>query len=76
MKRFMGMMPDDEIEKEKRFKDSNGRTVTIQAGPNGWTIIYADYSSEYGDVVSSTDENFDTAYNKAVKRLGELVSRN
>ena len=47
MDRFMGMMPSSEIEIEKRFDTGNGFTVTIQAGPNGWTIIYADQSTKF-----------------------------
>jgi hypothetical protein len=34
MKRFMGMMPSDEVEINKRIKDSYGHGITIQAGKN------------------------------------------
>ena len=74
MKRFMGMMPSSEIEKEERFKDKDGLSITIQAGKNGWTILYADGSSEYNDKTCSTEENFSTAYNIATDHLGELTS--
>lgn len=72
MKRFNGMMPADAIEREEHYKDENGLDVTIQAGPEGWTVLYADGSSEYNDVKTTTDENFKTAYDCAVENLGEL----
>lgn len=66
MKRFMGMMPSSEVKKEQQFKVGVGQlTVTVQAGENGWTILYADSSSEYKDVVDTTENNF----NKAIKVL-------
>ena len=66
MKRFMGMMPSIEVKKEQKFKVGIGQlTVTVQAGENGWTILYADSSSEYKDVVDKTENNF----NKAIEVL-------
>jgi hypothetical protein len=73
MKRFFGMMPSDEIKKEKHYKDDLGLRITIQAGPHGWTIMYADSSSEFKDVDSTTNENFKTAYDIATKNLGKLI---
>ena len=61
MNRFMGMMPSSEIEREEKFKVGLGSTVIIQAGGNGWTILYADSSSEYKDVLDTTDNNFNKA---------------
>lgn len=62
MKRFMGMMPSREVEKEKSFRVGVGQLkVRIQAGKNGWTILYADSSSEYKDVVDTTENNFNAA---------------
>jgi hypothetical protein len=62
MKRFFGMMPSSEVKREERFKVGVGQlTVTIQAGENGWTILYADSSSEYKDEVDTTDNNFKKA---------------
>lgn len=59
MKRFRGMMPASEVKKEERFRVGFGQlTVTIQAGENGWTILYADASSEYQDDVDTTENNF------------------
>lgn len=45
MKRFMGMMPRNEIAKEGSFEDHNGWTITVQAGPNGWTVLWADHTA-------------------------------
>ena len=72
MNRFYGLMPSNEIEKEKYYKDSNGLHVAIQAGPNGWTIIFADGTSEWDDVKDSTDMNFEKAYSVAEIKLGTL----
>ena len=73
MKRFFGMMPSTEIEIEKYYKDEDGYKITIQAGKNGWTIIYADHSTDFKDIISSANENFEEAYNLAVNRLGTLA---
>lgn len=73
MNRFMGMMLSDEVEKEVRFKDPHGLTITIQAGPNGWSIIYADYSSRFANEESTTEENFDKAVRTAECELGTLT---
>ena len=61
MKRFMGMMPSSEIEISKVFKDDLGLKITVEAGENGWTILYADNSSEYKDVQNTAQNNFDEA---------------
>lgn len=61
MKRFMGMMPSSEIEFSKTFKDDLGLQITIDAGKNGWTINYADGSTEYNDVVDTSGNNFQSA---------------
>ena len=73
MKRFFGMMPSTEIEIEKYYKDEDGYKITIQAGKNGWTIIYADHSTDFKDIISSANKNFEEAYNLAVNRLGTLT---
>ena len=72
MERFMGIMPTNEIEREENFKDQNDLKIKIQAGPNGWTILYADGARIYKDNTCSTEENFNEAYETAVKDLGEL----
>lgn len=60
------MMPSSEVKKEQQFKVGAGQlTVTVQAGENGWTILYADSSSEYKDVIDTTENNF----NKAIEVL-------
>ncbi len=76
MERFFGMMPSTEIEIEKSYKDKNDLTLRVQAGPNGWTIIYADGSSEYRDIEASAEENHKAAYERAVESVGVLVSFN
>ena len=73
MKRFFGMMPSTEIEIEKCYKDEDGYKITIQAGKNGWTVIYADHSTDFKDIISSTNKYFEEAYNLAVNRLETLT---
>ena len=73
MKRFFGMMPSTEIEIEKGYKDEDGYKIIIQAGKNGWTIIYADHSTDFKDIISSANKNFEEAYNLVVNRLGTLT---
>jgi hypothetical protein len=73
MNRFMGMMPYDEVKKEKRFKVGVGQLkVTIQAGENGWTILFADGSSEYKDVKDTTENNFSSALKQLNKYFGDI----
>ena len=72
MNRFFGMMPSEEIGKQKCFRDKDGYQIMIQAGIHGWSIIYADNSSEFMDVDDTIDNNFSAAYIRAKDRLGEL----
>ena len=55
------MMPSSEIEVSKTFKDDLGLKIRVEAGKNGWTIMYADSSSEYKDVEDTTENNFQSA---------------
>ena len=73
MIRFLGMMPSSEVEKEKIFIDELNLKVVIQAGLNGWTIIWADGSSSYKDIEKSTEDNFKKAYQEAIKSIGKLT---
>ena len=73
MNRMFGLMPSNEIEKERSFKDSNGLKIMIQAGPNGWTIMCADGSSKWNDGKATTEENFERAFKIAEMELGTLT---
>lgn len=67
------MMPSSEVKIEERFKVGVGQlTVTIQAGENGWTILYADSSSEYKDEVDTTDNNFNKAMDVLKAHFGDI----
>lgn len=58
MDRFMGMMSSSEVKIQKQYRVGfNQLIVTVQAGPRGWTIIYADSSSEYVDNENTTENN-------------------
>lgn len=58
MKRMFGMMPRDEVKREESFKDQHGYTITIQAGPNGWAVLWADGGASGKDFTGSVDENY------------------
>lgn len=73
MNRLFGLMPNNETVIERTFIDQNNLTVMIQAGPNGWSIIYSDYSSKYNDEKSTTEENFNKAFKIAEDDLGTLT---
>ena len=75
MKRFFGMMPVSEIERTENFVDKYGLSVRIDAGPNGWTVRFADMSSRYKDESIGTDANFENAYKVAVECVGELTPK-
>lgn len=73
MNRFFGMMPSTEVELSKRYiVGVMGGEVTIQAGKNGWTILYADSSSEYDDVVDTAENNLNKAYQILQSRFCEI----
>lgn len=73
MRRFAGMMPVNEIERTEIFKDKYGHDVRIDAGPNGWTVRYADMSSNYADASFGTEQNFKNAYTVAEENVGPLT---
>lgn len=75
MKRFFGMMPVSEIERTKQFVDECGLSVLIDAGPNGWTVRFADMSSKYKDESIGTEANFKNAYDVAVECVGKLTPK-
>ena len=54
------------------YKDQFGLSIIIQANKEGYSIIYADYSSENGGSKSTARANFITAYRKATQNLGRL----
>ena len=69
MNRFFGMMPSSEVQISKTFKDRNGRKIIIDAGKNGWTIMWADHSSDYKDVEDTAENNFQEALTKLKSHL-------
>lgn len=62
------MTVDESFEKDRTFKDKYGFNMTVKAYPHGYSIFYADYSSETFGVNDSTENNF----NKAMKQLIRL----
>ena len=75
MKRFGGLMPRCEVEREETLYDQFDRRVMIQAGPNGWSIIWSDGAANWDDNVATTEENFNIARNAAVDLVGELTEK-
>lgn len=73
MVRFCGMMPSSDIERQEIFKDMSDLEIVIQAGVKGWTIIYADGSTDYVDKVDTVDNNFNEALTVAESCLGKLI---
>ena len=73
MNRFAGLMPANEIEIEKFYKDENNFKVIIQAGKNGWTIIWCDKSTYFKDETKSVEENFEEAYKEAMLHVNKLI---
>ena len=63
------MMPSNEIEIERILVDDYGLKITIQAGPNGWTILWADGASTYKDEVHSAEENYNIALEEVKKHV-------
>lgn len=72
MKRFFGKIPYYCIEKEVRFDTGDGLYLTIEAGPEGWTIIYADGGTEFKDIVDTTENNFNEAYECAKRYFPKM----
>lgn len=73
MKRFFGLMPSASIEISKRFEDKSGKRIQIDAGKEGWTILFADNSTDYEDFNATAEENYKRAYKAATDILGELT---
>lgn len=78
MKRFFGMMPCDEITIEKHYKAHGIMTdvdITIQAGPEGWSVIWPDKGVNWNDETNDPEENFKTAYELAKKTYPDMVEK-
>ena len=69
MDRFFGMMPSKEIKLSKSYDDGHGMHIRIDAGPNGWTVIWADGGTNYKDNVGTTEENFQVAYDLMISKF-------
>ena len=75
MNRMFGMMPNNEVEKEKWYLDQYGLTIGVQAGPHGWTIMWADDGTTYRDIDATTDENFQMALDTLKEKGFELKDK-
>ena len=66
MNRFFGMMPVEEVEIERTFVDEEGLKATIQAGKNGWSVLWEDCSSDYADEEDTAENNYQKAFDTYV----------
>ena len=73
MQRFFGRMLSSEVTLEKTYKDKYGLTLRLEAGPHGWTVIYADGGTEYKDIDALPEENLESAYQQALSHFSELT---
>ena len=73
MQRFFGRMLSSEVTLKKTYKDKYGLTLRLEAGPHGWTVIYADGGTEYKDVDATPEENLEAAYQQALSHFSELT---
>jgi len=64
MKRFFGLMPRSEVALIKDYKDSLGLEIRIEVGIHGYTIVYADSSTEYEDIDDTVENNLKRALDK------------
>lgn len=71
MQRFMGLMPSSEVKKSRLWSDGMGKHCTVEAGPNGWTIVFADAGTQYKDAAVGTEVN----YAEASKRMLKLFPK-
>lgn len=79
MKRMFGLMPVNEVKKEIVFEDELELKIRVQAGPHGYSIIYADGSAEGEDIDGTTDENIERAkkiLNSHFRNLTEVKNTN
>lgn len=73
MKRIFGLMPSSEVEVSKRYHTGSGFHVTVQAGPNGWGLLFADSSAEGQDIVDTTEANVERAVAKLKSYFSEVT---
>lgn len=73
MTRYMGLMPTNEIEKSITYQDHRNNRYAIDAGPNGWTIIYPLNTVEFKDNETTTEENFNEAYNILKDKISSIT---
>lgn len=73
MVRFFGLMPSSCVKKQTVFVDEYGEKIIIQAGDEGWSIIYQNGASQYKDFEASTIENFNYAYEIVKSKFNNLT---
>jgi hypothetical protein len=73
MGRFYGLLPRSAIEIQKSFNDGNGSVIRVEAGPTGWTVIWADRSTDFADVADSSLNNYNSAVSFAKQYFPDMV---
>ena len=72
MRRMFGMMPSDCVTIIKKYRYKLGLALTIESGPEGWTIIWADGSTTYKDVKDTAENNLQDAIEIAEDFVGKI----
>lgn len=73
MKRMFGMIEADKVKIQKSYRDPAGLKVIIQAADGGYSILFADASSEYADNELPAKENFEKALERITELFGEVI---
>jgi len=73
MERIFGLIPDDKVVMEKKYRSDRNDIFHLQANDEGWTIIFNDGSVEFKNVRQTTQENFNEAYDYINSEFEYLV---
>lgn len=73
MKRMFGLIAAKDVKIEKHFRDPHGLPLFIQAADGGYSILFADSSTESSDNEKSATENYKMAYDRLTEIFGEIV---
>ncbi len=66
-------MPASEVELQKVFDTGHGLKATVEAGKNGWTVIYADYSTEFKNENDTPENNLEKGIAVLRSHFSELT---
>lgn len=70
------MMPANEVELRRTYKDQYGLKITIEAGCTGWSVLWADGGADYKTHRDTTENNFQAALEYVKSNKFELTDIN